>query len=64
MGPYHDVAPSLSRPTAPMFARFDGVVEEDIDSVSSGWREPVFRSYAAKVFVYFLNVIPGIEQDE
>lgn len=47
-----------------MFARFDGVVEEDIDSVSSGWREPVFRSYAAKVFVYFLNVIPGIEQDE
>lgn len=48
----------------PLLARFDGLVEEDLDSVLSGWREPVFRSYAAKVFVYFLNVTPEVEGGE
>ena len=42
----------------PLLARFDRLVAEGFDSVSSGWREPVFRSYAAKVYMYFLYVAP------
>ena len=55
MSPNHLDGPLLSRAIVPpVLARFDRLVKEDLGSVLSGWGEPVFRSYAAKVCMYFL----------
>ena len=40
----------------PRLASTGRLMEEDLGCISSGWREPVFCSYAAKVFACFLNV--------
>ena len=52
--PYHNSTSWLRSLSVPRTARFNGLVKAS-GRVSSGWGEPVFRSYAAKVFAYLLN---------